>query len=547
MLEQATPAEVVILGGGLAGLTLARQLRLARPETRVVILERRAHPVPEAAWKVGESSVELGAHYFSEMLGLADHIKQDHLPKLGLRFFFGAEQRETLDDGLEVGSFSFFPTPSFQLDRGRLENHLARELAAAEGVTFLDQAKVTGFTLNEDGLPHEVTFRCGDQDGRIVTRWLVDCTGRAAFLKRKLDLVEQVDHKVNAVWFRLQTETKVDDWCRGASCSNNQGNRWLSTNHLMGPGYWVWVIPLSSGSTSFGIVADPRLHRLDTYNKFDRALAWLQQFEPLCGAEVAEHRDKLQDFLVLKNFSHGAKQVFSVDRWALSGEAGVFLDPFYSPGSDFIGVSNTFISDLVLRDLRGKSIRALAPIYEQMYQGFFKNTLVVYQDQYPLFGNARVMTVKIYWDYAVYWSLLAFVFIQGRLCDLRSYGRISDAFQQAGALNNAMQQFFRDWHGADATPAPTAFLDQEKVDLMVNLNRGLKAPLDEAAFLAKFEENKNLLFALAAQITKRAQRRHPQLAEACRAVTALCDHQQVAVSDGAHPEYLAAAWPVLQL
>ncbi len=34
--------------------------------------------------------------------------------------------------------------------------------------------------------------------------------------------------------------------------------RWLSTNHLCGPGYWVWLIPLASGSHSVGIVADEK-------------------------------------------------------------------------------------------------------------------------------------------------------------------------------------------------------------------------------------------------------------------------------------------------
>ena len=37
--------DVVILGGGLAGLTLARQLLLKRPETRIAIVEKRSFPV----------------------------------------------------------------------------------------------------------------------------------------------------------------------------------------------------------------------------------------------------------------------------------------------------------------------------------------------------------------------------------------------------------------------------------------------------------------------------------------------------------------------
>jgi len=34
----------------------------------------------------------------------------------------------------------------------------------------------------------------------------------------------------------------------------------------------------------------------------------------------------------------------------LTGEAGAFLDPFYSPGSDYIAMANTFITDLIVRD-----------------------------------------------------------------------------------------------------------------------------------------------------------------------------------------------------
>lgn len=48
---RGTPAgsyDAIVLGGGLAGLTLALQIKKARPNTSVLVLERRPHPVPEA-------------------------------------------------------------------------------------------------------------------------------------------------------------------------------------------------------------------------------------------------------------------------------------------------------------------------------------------------------------------------------------------------------------------------------------------------------------------------------------------------------------------
>ena len=68
------------------------------------------------------------------------------------------------------------------------------------------------------------------------------------------------------------------------------GERWLSTNHLMGRGYWVWLIPLGSGSTSIGIVADDDLHPYSRINRYERALEWLREFEPQCAAVVEQLR-----------------------------------------------------------------------------------------------------------------------------------------------------------------------------------------------------------------------------------------------------------------
>ena len=108
----------------------------------------------------------------------------------------------------------------------------------------------------------------------------------------------------------------------------------------MGAGYWVWLIPLGSGSTSVGIVADPALHPFHRLSRFDRAVDWLREFEPQCAEVVEAHRPQLEDFLALQHFAHGCDRVFSPDRWAMTGESGVFTDPFYSPGSDFIAIGN---------------------------------------------------------------------------------------------------------------------------------------------------------------------------------------------------------------
>src|SRR5438552_12999763 len=116
--------DVAVVGGGLAGASLARQLSLEAPALRVLVVEKRAHPVPEAAFKVGESSVEIGAHYFKTIVDLEALLERDHLPKLGLRYFFPYENNRDIATRVELGTSVFPPVPSFQLDRGRLENSL---------------------------------------------------------------------------------------------------------------------------------------------------------------------------------------------------------------------------------------------------------------------------------------------------------------------------------------------------------------------------------------------------------------------------------------
>ncbi|MCA9707286.1 MAG: NAD(P)-binding protein, partial [Myxococcales bacterium] len=115
-------ADVVICGGGLAGLTLARQVRRELPQVSVVVIERTRRPLPMACHKVGESSVELGSQYL-EGLGLREYLERAHIIKFGLRFFPGGGHLP-LDQRAELGPANEPIVRSYQLDRGRFEEDL---------------------------------------------------------------------------------------------------------------------------------------------------------------------------------------------------------------------------------------------------------------------------------------------------------------------------------------------------------------------------------------------------------------------------------------
>jgi hypothetical protein len=248
----------------------------------------------------------------------------------------------------------------------------------------------------------------------------------------------------------------------------------------------------------------------------------------------------LQDFLFLRHFSYGCKQVYSADRWALTGEAGLFLDPFYSPGSDFIAISNTYVCDLVEKERAGQSIAAHADIYQQLYFSFYENTLTLYQDQYPIFGDPQVMPVKIAWDYAYYWALLAPLFFGKRQTELAVLNRLKPAFVRGRALNLAMQRLLRDWGARNAAGTPVArrgrLLDQYALGWCRDMNGALTEQLDDDAFAARIAANVARMEWLAAEVLAQAQCAHPQIDD--QGLVALLGDA------AANPESLPAHWYV---
>lgn len=395
--------DVAIIGGGLAGATLARQLRRSLPDAAIGLFERD----DTGGFKVGESTVEIATNYLTRRLGLGTYLYQHQLPKNGLRFFFDDPSRSTpLERMSEIGSDALPFHPSFQLDRQRIDRDL-RVMNTNDGVAVHTGCKVVDLRPGTGGDPHRFTVERDDGSFDVEARWIVDASGRARVLARALgEQRTDVGHPTAAAWGRLHGVVDIDNYgsarWRGRV---RHTSRYLSTTHLMYPGYWLWFIPLSRDVMSIGVVCDKPLFQ-DSWRTPQGLLAMMRSHH--AAAELLPNAEMI-DAMGYSQVAYGGGRFFDgVDRWARVGEANAFSDPLYSPGSDFIAIENDFTTALVTDDLGGASreqMQRRAHDFDAFVQFRFEATLRLYREQYQCLGSRELFGLKWEFDIHSYYNL----------------------------------------------------------------------------------------------------------------------------------------------
>lgn len=404
--------DVIILGGALAGSASALLLKRRYPDLRVLVIEKSDTFGP----RVGESTVEISAYFLARVLGQTKHLNHRHLPKQGLRFWFASNEAETLDQVGELGPRSNVKFPGFQLDRSVFDAHLLKE-AAGLGVEVLRPAKVRDVELEEGGT-QTVTF----QDGRepVSARWVIDASGVAALLARKRGwLVKNEEHPCSSIWARftgvgdfdsLDLETRFPQWRK-----RTVGLRHNATNHLLGDGYWIWMIPLHNGSLSAGVVYDERRVQIPPGPSLgERLLAFIRSHP--AGAELFRQATFVEgDVHARSHFAYHSKQICG-DGYFLVGDAGAFIDPFYSPGMDWLAFSTVQAVEQIVRERTGQAWDASAlpklnSLFQTSYERWFE---AIYRDKYAYLGDIELMNQAFRFDLAMYYRfVVATVFSQG--------------------------------------------------------------------------------------------------------------------------------------
>jgi flavin-dependent dehydrogenase len=398
--------DVVIVGGALSGAATAILLLREQPKLRVLVIEKSA----AFGRRVGEATVEISGYFLCRVLGLTQYLNEAHLLKQGMRFWFSNADAKTLEDSSEIGGKYLSRVPAFQIDRAVLDEEVLRR-AQQLGVELWRPASASQIKLNSGG-DQTLEVRVQEETRFVSTRWIIDASGFAATLARQEGWLRPNEaHPTTAVWGRwtgvkdwdgLELAQKFPKW--SMACN---GIRSTATNHLLGTGWWAWCIPLKGGDVSLGVVFDQRLVKWPEGGSLGQRLKTFLMQHPVGAELLADAQWREGDVSWRKNLSY-CSSTFAGDGFALVGDAAAFLDPFYSPGMDWISFTSWSSAQLILAQQRGESMAERIAKHNRdfarSYRCWFE---AVYQDKYEYLGDFDLMRTVFQLDLGLYYLGIA--------------------------------------------------------------------------------------------------------------------------------------------
>ncbi len=404
-IERSTDYDVVVMGGAFSGSSSALLLKRALPDLRILIIER----TPEFDRKVGESTSEVAGIFLTRVLKLGMHLSRDHVAKHGLRMWFHKDGRNEPGRSTEIGPAYQVRVSTFQVNRKKLDQELIKETSKL-GVELIRPATIKTLELGGIG-KNKLTYKT--EDGRrhaITATWVIDASGKACRIaKQRKTFRQNVErHPTSAMWTRFKNVCFLDSHegsqkMSGAS-QKMVTQRGFATNHLMGYGWWCWIIPLDSGEVSVGLTWDSRLFTPPEGGNMAGRVKKHILSHPV-GRVMFENAEAAEgDNRYYKGLSYYSEEIAG-EGFTLVGDASGFMDPLYSQGLDYCA-HTVYSSFAMLRDYFSGDCECIKTAIETRNREFkisyFRWFESLYLDKYYYLGDAELMRAAFFLDIGTY-------------------------------------------------------------------------------------------------------------------------------------------------
>ncbi|MEH1775577.1 NAD(P)/FAD-dependent oxidoreductase [Nostoc sp.] len=421
--------DVVIMGAGLAGVCQARHLLLNVPNIKIALVDPRPEERTEKDLKVGESAVEISTLMICKELGLYDYMVEHHPPKFGLNFHWPKhpENTENINDYHHLWAIRQPPLASVLIHRPKFERDVLR-MNQQMGAVFYQGRVVDVDLTSGDGL-NVVKVKLDREYLELTAKHVIDAAGRKFIIGRKTDNVLFGPENVRGVnngsaWMRVKNVDRTIFHSGydplGSTCSH-----YYATNHWMGHGHWVWMIPTDTQNMelSIGLVHHHDYIQAQTVNTKEKFYAFLEANHNIMYRLLKSGEEI--DFHYWPKLAHKSKTILSKDNWYVIGDAAAIFDPFYSMGMTMMSFEIDTITEVIRAKLAGEpDAEKKRAVYNGFNLGMIdRNNLLVSHHPEHL-GNASIMSHRMFIENMWWFGMMIPLYVGKWHLDLKFLAKI---------------------------------------------------------------------------------------------------------------------------
>jgi flavin-dependent dehydrogenase len=277
----------------------------------------------------------------------------DAVENFGFQYKNGAQ----IARGDQVVNFQFSDKATdgidhtFQVTRGDFDLLLARE-AEKQGAELHFDTEITAADFSGYAEGKGATLQSRDALGNTAehhARFVLDASGYGRTLPRLLGLDKPANFPVRAAVF-THVQVNIDEVEMAGAFDRHKIRVGIHPEHV---DVWYWLIPLSEGRCSIGVVASDEFLALEGADLDTRL--WQMVNEEPGMKRMLRNAKQLWPAKAIRGYASSVKALHGPG-FALLGNAGEFLDPVFSSGVTIAINSAQFAVAAMDRELRGETV-----------------------------------------------------------------------------------------------------------------------------------------------------------------------------------------------